>query len=219
MKATSLNSRKWFMPFIWLISSILFVTELYAGEPSKLTPDSVYTVVDRLPAFRGRPSNINRFVTSNLVYPDEAWINGIEGVVKVTFIVTKDGKLMNAAIEESIDPLLDMEALRIVDMMTDWRPGRKNGVEVHTQMSIPVQFTLSEEEREFVSTLKRFELHENPPLYVIDGKIVHSRIHLPSHNVKSIRVLKGESAIERYGDGAQNGVVVITTKRGTPPIR
>ncbi|ASB50599.1 energy transducer TonB [Alkalitalea saponilacus] len=219
MKATSLNSRKWFMPFIWLISSILFVTELYANEPSKQTMDSVYTIVDRLPAFRGRPSNIHRFVRSNLIYPDEAWINGIEGVVKVSFIITKDGKLMNAAIEESIDPLLDMEALRIVDMMTDWRPGRKNGVDVHTQMSIPVQFTLSEEEREFVSTLKRFELHENPPLYVIDGKIVHSRIHLPSHNVKSIRVLKGESAIERYGDGALNGVVVITTKRGTPPIR
>jgi len=41
---------------------------------------------------------------------------------------------------------------------------------------------------------------------------------LPDYNLKSLKVLKGEKAYEKYGERAKNGVIEITTKRGTPPI-
>jgi TonB-dependent SusC/RagA subfamily outer membrane receptor len=82
-----------------------------------------------------------------------------------------------------------------------------------------VVFSLSEDEKNFIATMKRFGLDVNVPLYVLDNQIMRARVHLPEYNIKSIRVLKGDAAIEKYGEEAKNGVVVITTKRGTPPLR
>ena len=50
---------------------------------------------------------------------------------------------------------------------------------------------------------------------MLDNKLVRSRVHLPSYNVQSIRVLKGEEAVKRFGEEGKNGVVIITTKRNS----
>jgi TonB family protein len=227
MKAISIisaieNLTKWFQGIkkfsLFVITFALIVTSSLI-EVKAQVPDSVITVVDRVPAFRGKPSNVRKFLQQQLVYPDEAWRNGIEGVVQISGVVSKDGVLMNTFVENSIDPQLDMEALRLVDLMTEWRPAMRKGEVVHSRVLIPVDFSLSADEREFVNNLKKYGLNNNPPLYIIDDKIVQSRLHLPSYNVRSIRVLKGDVAIEKYGDEAKNGVVIVTTKRGTPPVR
>ncbi len=54
----------------------------------------------------------------------------------------------------------------------------------------------------------------NNPLYVIDGTPADAQSVIMD-NVESITVLKGASATALYGNRAANGVVVITTKRGT----
>jgi outer membrane receptor for ferrienterochelin and colicin len=77
---------------------------------------------------------------------------------------------------------------------------------------------LSPDEKELMQTLKENGLTENMPLFVIDDKIVKEYIELPQYNVKSVRVMKGQKAIDRFGSDAKNGVVIITTKRGTPPV-
>jgi TonB family protein len=154
-----------------------------------------------------------------MVYPDEARLNTIEGVVEVSFIVSSDGKLMEPSIEKSIDPLLDSEALRLVELMEKWKPAKKDGALVNARVNLPVTFELLEEERALMNTLKEHGLNENMPLFVLDGKIVKEYIKIPHYNVKSVRVMKGEKAIERYGQAAGHGVVIVTTKRGTPPVR
>ncbi|WP_205741239.1 energy transducer TonB [Geofilum rhodophaeum] len=183
------------------------------------SPDSVYTSVDRMPRFKGTPSRTAAFIKSQLVYPDEAWLQSKEGVVEVSFTVTRDGRLMDAKVESGIDPLMDLEALRVVELMQDWRPAKKNGVEVHARVHVPVEFSMSEDERAFVDNLQRLNLTDKPPLFVLDNKIVQSRVHLPEYNLKSLRVLKGEVAVEAYGEAGRNGVVVMESKRGTPPVR
>lgn len=52
------------------------------------------------------------------------------------------------------------------------------------------------------------------PIYIIDGKEVKNKAFktLDNDDIKSINVLKGDSAIKKYGDRAKNGVVEITTK-------
>ncbi len=205
--------------FCFAASLFLFLPTSLKADNTSSDVDSVYTIVDRIPVFKGRPSNTTRFINRHMIYPDDAWRNGIEGVAIVSFVVSKDGSIVDPRIEKSLDPILDIEALRLVGLMDKWQAGKKNGKAVHTKMSLPIIFSLSDEEKEFVNTLKKYDLNENPPLYIIDGKIVKSRIHLPSYNIKSIRVVKGESAIEKYGAEANNGVVIISTKRGTPPVR
>ena len=51
------------------------------------------------------------------------------------------------------------------------------------------------------------------PLYVVDGKIITDKgFSLQKKNVKSIDVLKGNKAIEKYGNKGKNGVIEITNK-------
>ncbi|HLW07135.1 MAG TPA: TonB family protein [Marinilabiliaceae bacterium] len=205
-----------------LYRSLLFLILLVATLPltaQSTTTDSIFENVDKLAKFKGKPSKLDKFVSKQLIYPDDAWREGIEGVVLIQGIVTKEGQLMELSVKESVDPLLDMEALRVVELMQNWEPAQKNKLAVHSRIVVPVSFSLSPDERDFVSTLQKFGLDKNPPLYILDDKILHTRVQIPSYNVKSIRVLKGEKAIEKYGDKAQNGVVIITSKRGTPPVR
>lgn len=50
------------------------------------------------------------------------------------------------------------------------------------------------------------------PLYVVDGEMIDSTINLNANKIKTIRVLKGKQAIEKYGNLGKDGVIVITTK-------
>ncbi|WP_062125220.1 TonB family protein [Geofilum rubicundum] len=80
--------------FIFGLLIILPFTSKASG-----TTDSVYTVVDRAPKFKGQPSRLLKFVEQHMVYPDEAWRKGIEGVVNVSYTITKDGQLIDAKVE------------------------------------------------------------------------------------------------------------------------
>ena len=209
------SNKKIFVLMFVLSVLLLNTNNIFAANNS----DSIFVYVDKAASFKGKPVKIERFVENNLVYPNEAWFNCTEGIVQVSFVITKDGTLMNASVEYGTDPLLDMEAIRVVELMKDWKPAVKNGEYVHSRMSIPVMFSLTTQEKEFVQTMRKYGLTENMPLYVIDNKIANERVYLPDYNLKSLRVMKGEKAIEKYGEGAKNGVVIITTKRGTPPVR
>lgn len=199
----------------FLLISLPVIGQTVAAQ----SPDSVYTNVDRMPRFKGTPSRTAAFIKTHLLYPDDAWLQSKEGVVEVSFTVTSEGRLMDAKVESGVDPLMDLEALRVVELMQDWRPAKKNGVEVHARVHLPVAFSMSEDERTFVHNLHRLNLTDKPPLFVLDNKIVQSRVHLPEYNLKSLRVLKGEAALEAYGEAGRNGVVVMESKRGTPPVR
>ena len=53
------------------------------------------------------------------------------------------------------------------------------------------------------------------PLYIIDGKVVDSKTFkaLDNDDIKTINVIKGDSAIKKHGKPAEHGVVEITTKK------
>ncbi len=201
--------------FSGILFSLLFgLASLAIGQTEK-----VYDQVDKEPVFKGKPRSVSAFHQRFMDYPDEARFDLLEGTVEISAIVTDEGKLLEPEIEKGVDPLLDSEALRLVRLMQDWKPARKDRQDVNSRVLIPVDFQLSEEERAFIQTLKEKGLDEKMPLFVIDDKIVKEYIVVPQYNVKSVRVIKGEKAVERYGPDAENGVVIITTKRGTPPVR
>ena len=54
------------------------------------------------------------------------------------------------------------------------------------------------------------------PIYVVDGVILDNIDFLNSADIQSIEVLKDASATAIYGSRGANGVVLVTTKKGTP---
>lgn len=124
---------------------------------TKSDRDTVPNVTRRLqifPSFPGGDSALVNYVARHIVYPQEAVAQKIEGRVLVHFVVTCSGALEQIEIKNSVHPLLDAEALRVVREMPNWLPGKlNNGKLVHVRMGLPIRFVLPqsvEEEKEEV---------------------------------------------------------------------
>ena len=97
------------------------------------------------PSFQG--GNLEKFVhwvNSQIIYPQEARIKGIEGTVYVTFVIEKDGRLTNAKIWKSANNLLDKEVLRVLKLSPVWEPGRHRlaGKTMKVPYILPIKFQL-----------------------------------------------------------------------------
>jgi len=75
-------------------------------------------------------------------YPKEAIEANITGKVFVQFVIEKDGSITNAKIARSASTLLDAEALRIVNNMPQWIPGKQRGKAVRVAYTLPISFSL-----------------------------------------------------------------------------
>ena len=67
---------------------------------------------------------------------------GIQGKVYVQFTVAKDGSIEEAKVLRSVSGWLDKEALRLVNSMPKWNPGKMGGKAVKCRFNLPVVFKL-----------------------------------------------------------------------------
>lgn len=98
-----------------------------------------FLYVQQMPQFDG---NIDAYIGSHLQYPAPAHENGIEGRVIIQFVVNEDGAISNATIIQGIGGGCDEEALRMVNGMPKWKPGRQNGIAVKVYFKLPIRFVL-----------------------------------------------------------------------------
>ena len=103
----------------------------------------VYDVVDLMPSFPGGQSALMQWLGANIRYPVLPAEHGIQGRVIVQFVVEKDGSVSGVTVAQSVDPLLDKEALRFVKSMPKWIPSKNNGSAVRVKYNVPVTFKLS----------------------------------------------------------------------------
>lgn len=103
---------------------------------------NVYDCVEQMPSFPGGSQKLKEFIEENLRYPKELEETCVQGRVIVRFIVERNGKLSNVKVVKSVHPALDKEALRIVELMPRWIPGRQNGITVRVKCYIPIIFRL-----------------------------------------------------------------------------
>ena len=104
--------------------------------------DKVFDVVEQMPQFSGGIEALLKYLAENVRYPKEAEEKSLQGRVIATFVVEKDGSISRAKVVKSVDPLLDEEALRVVNSMPNWTPGRQNGEPVAVKYAIPISFRL-----------------------------------------------------------------------------
>jgi protein TonB len=119
---------------------------LSCGKTTKTTDAvtaPVYTQVDEMPIFPHGDSALMDFITKNAKYPEEAKRTNIEGCVVVRFIVEKDCRVSNPMILKHLNPLLDDEAIRVINMLPNFeRPAKLNGEPVSVYYMIPITFDL-----------------------------------------------------------------------------
>lgn len=102
----------------------------------------IFYIVEEMPEFPGGELALRTFIAKAIKYPVVAQENGIQGKVYVSFVVGKDGRVSNARVIRSIDPALDEEALRVVNSLPIWKPGRQQGKPVRVAFSVPISFVL-----------------------------------------------------------------------------
>lgn len=77
--------------------------------------------------FKGVPGSWQRFISKNLLYPQSAVDQEIEGEVRIRFVVDEEGQIIDPWVERSVEISLDDEALRLINSSPDWKPARENG--------------------------------------------------------------------------------------------
>lgn len=107
--------------------------------------DAVFVVVEENPEFEGGMPALYQYLSQNIHYPKEARENHIQGKVFVSFVIEKDGTVSNAKVLRKIGGGCDEEALRVVQAMPKWKPGRQQGKPVRVQFNLPINFQLNEE--------------------------------------------------------------------------
>lgn len=105
--------------------------------------DMVFDVVEVMPQFPGGQIAMLKYIMENMKYPEQAMKEGIQGRVAVRFIVEKDGSISDVKPILSVHPLLNKEAVRVVESMPKWTPGKQNGKPVRVRYNLPVMFKLN----------------------------------------------------------------------------
>ena len=186
----------------------------------------VFDVVEEMPQYPGGPQALFKFLGENVQYPAEAEKAGIQGRVIATFVVEKDGSISQPTIVKSVDPLLDAEAIRVISAMPNWIPGKQNGKVVRVKYTVPLSFNLDGGGEEVDrlcredGTIVEIDIEKGDttiakPLFIVDGKVMDGK-KVYAINPKTIEryyMQNGQEAIDKYGDKAKDGVILITLKK------
>ena len=111
-------------------------------EEEDVEEQQIFQVVEEMPEFPGGMSECMKFLGKNIKYPTISQENGVQGRVIVQFVVNRDGSIVDPVVVRGVDPYLDKEALRVIQMMPKWKPGKQRGKAVRVKYTVPVMFRL-----------------------------------------------------------------------------
>jgi periplasmic protein TonB len=106
-------------------------------------PEAVpFVVVEEMPMFPGGDPELLKYIAEHTNYPEVAKENNIQGRVIVRFCVTSKGGVSQVSILKGVDPELDAEAIRVVNTLPPFKPGKQGGKPVPVWYMVPITFTL-----------------------------------------------------------------------------
>jgi protein TonB len=116
--------------------------EVFEIEPEPEV-EEIFMVVEDAPEFPGGTEALLKYLREHIKYPPICRENNIQGRVLVSFVVNKDGSIVEPEIVKGVNPSLDKEALRVIAGMPKWKPGKQRGKEVRVKFTVPVNFRLN----------------------------------------------------------------------------
>lgn len=135
-----------------LVVALVMGNALYAGVSEQMDvkqqkeDKKIFEVVEQMPEYPGGVDAMMKFIMENLKYPEEAQKAGVEGRVVVRFIVTETGEVDSVQILRGVDPECDNEAVRVIEAMPNWTPGKQKGENVPVYFNLPIMFKLTKKD-------------------------------------------------------------------------
>ena len=111
-------------------------------EEEEIVEAEIFKVVEEMPEFPGGAAKMMEFIQKNIKYPMMARESDIQGRVFVNFVVEPDGTITNVTVMRGIGGGCDEEALRVVQSMPNWKPGKQRGSAVRCSFTVPIIFKL-----------------------------------------------------------------------------
>ena len=171
--------------------------------------EKAFDVVEQMPQYPGGPAALMQFLAQNIRYPEEAHKAGVQGRVIVSFVVETDGSISEAKAVKSVSSELDAEALRVINCMPNWIPGRQNGEAVRVKYVVPVTFRLQDDDKPAVSHVKLGTDHKGKEFEVMmDGQVVDAEV-LNSINPADIESMH----VEKAKDGQPKDRIILKMKQ------
>ncbi len=119
-----------------------YVAPVVEEEEEEESAQQIFTVVEKQPEFPGGNTELMKYLGKAIKYPVIAQENGIQGRVVCSFVVNRDGSIVDIQVMRGVDPSLDKEAIRVISEMPKWKPGEQRGKPVRVRFILPVQFRL-----------------------------------------------------------------------------
>lgn len=101
---------------------------------------SIYDVVDPMPQFLDGDMVV--WLGNHIKYPSDLEETDVQGIVICQFVIEPDGSVSNVEVLRGVYPSLDKEAVRVIESMPKWAPGKKDGQPVRVKYTIPIKFQL-----------------------------------------------------------------------------
>ncbi len=95
----------------------------------------------RIPTFPGGKDSYRQFIKANIVYPENALRNKVEGYVYVVYTVDNIGEIIDVEVTKGIGFGCDEEAIRVIRLMK-YEPARNRGVKMKVEMKTRIHFKL-----------------------------------------------------------------------------
>ncbi len=123
------------------------VVEDYVAPPvveeEEVVEEEIFQIVEEMPSYPGGAEALYSYLNDNIRYPVVAMESGISGRVYVQFVVEKDGSVSDVKVVRGIGGGCDEEAVRVIQAMPKWNPGKQRGRAVRVLYSVPILFTLN----------------------------------------------------------------------------
>ena len=131
------------LTYLFILGFSLLSCKSTSEQPNKPERENVFVTYEEPPKYPGGNEACFKFIEENIKYPAEAIEKEIQGRVILQIIVEKDGTITNAVVAKGVHPLLDNEALRVINQSPKWKPGKQNGEAVRVKYTLPVLFKLN----------------------------------------------------------------------------
>lgn len=183
--------------YLYLISVIIASGYTTAQEVTEISiiPDNTLSLekLDNLPEYKGGQDALFKALSENLIYPQECLEEHIQGTVLVQFIISHKGEIKDITVLNSVHPLLDKEAIRVVGLLNDWKLGIKDGKTVDVYYNLPISFKLQDDSLPDYSKFTYFELRDGLIVFLKD---LYRDVPSNEHNITKANVINEYTGVK-----------------------
>ena len=109
-------------------------------SPAAQKNEKVWDTPEQLPQYPGGDAALMQFIAENIQYPQSELNNPGRHTVLVTLVIQSDGSVGNVKVRRSAGEAFDAEAIRVVNLLERFTPGKINGVPVAVNYALPIRF-------------------------------------------------------------------------------